>query len=193
MLSVHSHLLKDTSTASILPQWPHRFQHDRTTLLIVVLVVNTLGHLTRIRRVLHVAVLPIFMLMELSLELESVVDVGETELDVAMALCILATLDAIDFALVDLATASSELHEGPVVGLDSADGPNAACDTVLNAVLDDIVDGAWAVRLLDMDDDLLHITDDLDAICRLLVVFVARSRGEKFDDRMGRARLWHGD
>jgi hypothetical protein len=51
-------------------------------LLIVVLVVDTLGELTRVGSITNGAVLPGLIRYELAFEVEGVVDVGETELDV---------------------------------------------------------------------------------------------------------------
>jgi hypothetical protein len=51
-------------------------------LLILVLVVDTLGELARIGSVADGAVLPLLVALELVAEVEGIVDVGETELDV---------------------------------------------------------------------------------------------------------------
>jgi hypothetical protein len=58
-----------------------------STLLVLVLVVNALSRLTRVSRVADRAVLPIIVLMELTLEVECMIDVCESKLNVvALAL-----------------------------------------------------------------------------------------------------------
>jgi hypothetical protein len=53
-------------------------------LFILILVVDALGQLTRIRRIADGTVLPILVVHEFALEIESVVDVCKAKLDIRM-------------------------------------------------------------------------------------------------------------
>jgi hypothetical protein len=57
---------------------------DEALLFILILVVNTLGQLTRIGCIADGTVLPILVVHEFALEIEGVVDVCKAKLDIRM-------------------------------------------------------------------------------------------------------------
>jgi hypothetical protein len=65
---------------------------DGSVLLVSVLVVDALGSLTGIGRIADRARLPILILMELALEVQGMVDIGEAKLDVVALILVLITL-----------------------------------------------------------------------------------------------------
>jgi hypothetical protein len=150
--------------------------------LFLIRVVYPASSLTRISGVGDGAVLPVWIIHELALEIERVVDVGETELDVVASTCILASLDAIYLALYGALTASKLQEHGlrPVLfGIDRSHAPRRI---PFDTIADHVIGGSRSGLLLDENDGVL-LASYFDAVFCSLEVFVASLGSQEPHDR----------
>ena len=105
---------------------------------------------------------------------------------------VLCPFDAVYLAL-DLTLSPSESHKLGISKLYISSSSDTTSNISINAALDDVVGGVWAFSKLNEHHSLLEISNDLDAILRLLVVLLATISCKKLDKGGGRAGFRHRD
>ena len=101
--------------------------------------------------------------------------------------------DTVHVTLVGLTFAPSKFQKHYVGIVMLADSSHAACDSSLNAVLNDIVGGVGAFSQLDKYNGLFHVTSDLNTVRGSLVVLLAGIGREELDESVGRTWPWLGN
>lgn len=84
IISANQIVASDSHFRSLTHTVPSRWKASASILLILVLVVNANSKLARIRSIRDGAMFPVLVVEKLALEVKSVVDVGEAELDVGV-------------------------------------------------------------------------------------------------------------